>query len=101
MLVRAELLRAVEPAGAAAQGVARRLLTGMHLVDVTRELLDAAGVLCATKRVRTLDAIHLVTAIVAQDRLNAVVTYDVRMAAVATEIGLLVAAPDEVGSPDT
>ncbi len=60
MLARAELLRAVAPAGAAAQGVARRVLAGLHLVDVTREILEAAGVLPATARLKTLDAIHLV-----------------------------------------
>lgn len=98
MLVRAELLRAVAPAGTAAQGAARRLLTGMYLVDVTRELLDAASGLRAATRLRTLDAIHLVTAMVAQDRLTALITYDARMAGAATELGLLVASPPGPGS---
>jgi predicted nucleic acid-binding protein len=62
MLAQAELLRAARPAGAGAIAAARRVLSAVHLVDVTREILERAGTLRVPQRLRTLDAIHLATA---------------------------------------
>lgn len=93
MLAHAELLRAVQHAGEGAASAARRVLAGLHLVDVTREILERAGTLQAPSRLRTLDAIHLATASAVHDRLAAVVTYDARMASAAEALGIAVAAP--------
>jgi uncharacterized protein len=92
-LAHAELLRAAHHVGDEAVATAREVLARLELVDVSRELLDHAGTLAAGQRLRTLDAIHVATASVAGDRLEAFVTYDPRTAQAAAAIGLPVARP--------
>lgn len=89
-LAHAELLRAARRHGPEATQKARHVLAELHLVDVTREVLEHAVTIEA---VRTLDAVHLATAAVAQERLEAVVTYDVRMQEAARAMGFQVVAP--------
>ena len=55
-------------------------------------LLDAAGALDPGV-LRSLDAIHLAAALTVAAQLEAVVTYDPRMAAAARLLGLRVSAP--------
>ena len=93
MLVQAELLRTARRGGPKAVVTARRVLTSFYLVDVTRDVLERAGMVDAGAGLRTLDAIHLVTAATAEERLTAVVTYDLRMAQAAEAMGFAVAAP--------
>jgi predicted nucleic acid-binding protein len=72
------------------QEEAERLLASCLLVDVTDGLLRvAAGLASAT--VRTLDAIHLASAVRVQA--DELVAYDRRLAAAAAERGLAVASP--------
>jgi predicted nucleic acid-binding protein len=54
--------------------------------------LDAAGFL-DWPRLRSLDAIHLATALALGDDLDAIMTYDQRMADAARGFGLRVEAP--------
>ena len=89
----AELIRTVMPVGDEAVSTARRVLTGLHLVDVTRELLERAGALRTASRLGTLGAIHLVTAMAVDHRLDGVVSYDPRLSAAAAELGLGTHAP--------
>jgi len=91
-LARTELVRAVAGAGPAATALARRLLTDLDTVNLTRGLLDSAADLPPI-RLRTLDAIHLAAALRAADGLRAVITYDSRMAAAAAAAGIPVHAP--------
>jgi predicted nucleic acid-binding protein len=91
-LARVEVIRAVRPHGGKAVGRARRLLRRLDLVLLDDELLDAAGALDAGI-LRSLDAIHLAAAEALADDLIAIVTYDDRMTAAATLVGLPVAAP--------
>ena len=93
MLAHAELLRAVQGAGAAAVSTGRLVLSGLDLVDVTREILEAAGSIRTEARLRTLDAIHLATAMAADDRLVEMIVYDDRLRSAAVELGLPTAAP--------
>jgi uncharacterized protein len=92
-LAHTELLRAAQYLGDEAMTTAREVLARVDLVDVSRELLERAGTLAAGQRLRTLDAIHVVTAMVAGDRLEALVTYDLRMADAAAALRLPVARP--------
>jgi uncharacterized protein len=92
-LAHAELLRAAHLVGDDAVATAREVLARLDLVDVSRELLERAGTLAAGQRLRTLDAIHVATASVAGDRLEALVTYDARMAQAAAALGLPIATP--------
>ena len=89
----AELLRAVQGAGAAAASTGRQVHIGLDLVDVTREILEAAGSLRSEARLRTLGAIHLATAMAAGDRLVEMIVYDDRLRLAAAELGLPTAAP--------
>lgn len=91
-LARVEVVRAVRPHGAAAMTRARRLLRCLDLVQLDDELLDEAARLDAGV-LRSLDAIHLAAAQALGDDLDAVITYDARMAAAADLVGLHVEAP--------
>jgi uncharacterized protein len=71
--------------------VERRLL-GVSLVAVTTDILVAAGSLKPVG-IRSLDAIHLATALSLGGELDCVVTYDERMAAAAASLGLDVRTP--------
>ena len=91
-LARTEVVRAVSAQGGRALARARKLLNRIDLVALDDELLDDAGLL-GTSPLRSLDAIHLAAArSLGQDSV-AVVTYDSRMAAAATTLGLDVASP--------
>ena len=92
-LAHAELLRAAHHLGDAAVRTARTVLARVELVDASLELLERAGTLAAGHRLRTLDAIHVATATVAGDRLEALITYDLRIAEAAAALTLPVARP--------
>jgi uncharacterized protein len=91
-LARTELVRALAGAGARVVGQARRILDDLDTINVARGLLDAAADL-RPARLRTLDAIHLAAAQRAGAELRVVLTYDNRMAAAATDLGMAVEAP--------
>ncbi|ODU01653.1 MAG: hypothetical protein ABS81_20085 [Pseudonocardia sp. SCN 72-86] len=67
-------------------------LSRISLVDVSAAVVESAGRL-PDPMLRSLDAIHLATALMVRDDLDAVVTYDDRFAAAATTHGLAVEAP--------
>ena len=92
-LLRVELLRTVRRAGLPRlmEG-ARRHLARIDLIRLDDDLLErAAAIEPATGR--SLDAIHLATALSLGSDLAAVVTYDARMSAAAQALGLPVIAP--------
>ena len=91
-LARTEVLRAVRPVGPAAIAAARRLLQNLNLIRLDDALLDTAGLL-EPMGLRSLDAIHMAAAQLVAPSLDAVVTYDRRMADAATALGFAVAAP--------
>jgi len=91
-LARTEVVRAVRHLGPRATTRARQVLQRIDLVRLDDALLDAAGVLDASV-LRSLDAVHLAAALTVAAQLEAVVTYDARMAAAARLLGLRVAAP--------
>jgi len=91
-LVRVEVPRAVAGSGPAAVQRARRLIATLDLVGLDDALLDAAGALRAVG-LRSLDAIHLASAVELGVDLECLVTYDRRMADAGAAMGLAVAAP--------
>lgn len=92
MLARAEVPRAARRVDPRASARAHVLLDELDLVEIDEELLtDAAKVGDAS--LRTLDAIHLATALALGDELDAVVTYDTRLAEAAEAEGLRVESP--------
>jgi predicted nucleic acid-binding protein len=71
-------------------GEAERLLAESELIGFDRQLLDRAAQL-ASSRLRTLDAIHLATALAVEP--DELVAYDRRLLAAAKRQGLAVASP--------
>lgn len=91
-LARTEVLRALLPAGDEAVARGRGVLQRLDLVRINDRVLNAAGVL-RPPALRSLDAIHLATAVELGEDLRAFVTYDERLAAAATRLGLTVRQP--------
>jgi uncharacterized protein len=91
--LRVELLRTVRRAGLPRlMEEARRQLANIDLIRLDGDLLERAGEI-EPSTVRSLDAIHLATALGLGSDLAAVVTYDARMSAAAQTLGLPVIAP--------
>jgi uncharacterized protein len=91
-LARTEVLRALLLEGDEAVARGRSVLDRVDLIRVNDRILNAAGSLLPVE-VRSLDAIHLATARQLEADLDRVVTYDERMLAVATQLGMRTAAP--------
>lgn len=83
---------AVRHLGPAIAGRAREAVQRLDLVPLDDALLEAAGALDA-RVLRSLDAIHLAAALSLGRQLEALVTYDGRMAGAARLLGMPVAAP--------
>ncbi len=91
-LARTELARALLPRGEAGSASAQATLERLQLVRVNDRVLKLAGSL-QPPELRSLDAIHLATALMLGSDLSAVITYDDRMASAGAALGLKVAAP--------
>ena len=91
-LARTEVPRAVRHLGSAPLRRARRLLRRVDLIRLDDALFDAAAAL-DPRVLRSLDAIHLAAAQQLSSELDAVVTYDERMAEAAELLGFTVEAP--------
>lgn len=91
-LLRTETLRAVRELGPDALTAVREGLRRIELIGIDDRLLDVAGLL-EPAILRTLDALHVASAMTVGDDLEAVVTYDERMAAASRLVGLPVVAP--------
>ena len=92
-LLRTECLRAVRHLGPDALATVREGLRRVDLIGIDDRILDGAGML-EPGVLRTLDAIHLATAMAVGDDLEAIVTYDDRMIAAARLLGLPTASPN-------
>ena len=91
-LLRTEVFRAVRRGAPRRLADARTALTAFTLRVVDDEILEAAGDI-APSSIRSLDAIHLATALRLAPELDAIVTYDRRMIEGARQLGLHVASP--------
>ena len=91
-LARVEVLRALLPAGSAAVASGRAVLVDIDLARITDRVLAAAATLQPVE-LRSLDAIHLATALQLGDDVRQLVTYDERMANAARGLGLRTASP--------
>lgn len=91
-MLRTEAVRAVRHLGPGAMSTVRQGLRTIDLVAIDDRILEAAGVL-EPQILRTLDAIHLATALSIGDDLSEVVTYDARMLEAARLLGLPTASP--------
>jgi predicted nucleic acid-binding protein len=87
-----ELERAVRREAPERLSAVATVLSALHRLAVSSEILARAGELKPAD-VRTLDAIHLASALAVKADLEGVVTYDARMATAAQGLGLVVATP--------
>lgn len=71
---------------------ARAVLDALVLMQVTTEVFEAAALLSPTT-LRTLDALHLASALTLGDELEGMVVYDARLANAASALGIEVVGP--------
>jgi predicted nucleic acid-binding protein len=92
MLGEIETYRAVRRAAAAAEARTATVLAPVAIVPLD-ESVRALALAVEPPALRALDAIHLATALSLGEGLEAVVTYDARLAAAAEAAGLTVLSP--------
>lgn len=92
-IVMVELPRAVMRREPTLLLAAHRLVTQLNTIGLTPDLLEVAATL-QPPTLRSLDAIHLATALRARRRLTAFVTYDKQLLRAATDSGLPVVTPN-------
>lgn len=91
-LSRTELLRAIKRFAPSQAVEGRWLLERVEIVSITTATFEAAGRL-GPDTLRSLDAIHLASALELGDDLEGVVTYDARLAEAAGINGVVAIAP--------
>ena len=89
---RTELVRAVRRLRPDREEAAIALLASLDFIDINREVLTRAATL-PPPQLRSLDAIHLASALALGEELEALLTYDARMAEAARAAGLHVESP--------
>ncbi len=87
-----ELARVCRRLDEGALPAARHVLAGLDLVPLAGEVIEQAA-LVGPPELRSLDAIHLASALVLGASLSAFVAYDARRATAAQAAGLTLAAP--------
>lgn len=73
--------------------VTTRVLSSLILLNLTASLCESAGRIAAEWGVRSLDAIHLASALSQLDKLDGLVTYDQSMSLAAQKLGLRAFSP--------
>lgn len=92
-LLRTETVRALRRSGNTRQiPAARRLLRAVRMIRVDEPLLDRAADL-EPGELRTLDAVHLASALEIGQDLGVMIAYDIRLKAAAHAYGLVVESP--------
>ena len=91
-LAKVEVVRACRRIEADALPEARALLAALDLIPLTSDVLDDAADVGETL-LRSLDAIHLASALTIRDELSAFVAYDLRLGDAAAVAGLPVVRP--------
>lgn len=91
-LGRVEVLRAARRVGGPAVAEARAVVAGLDLIPLDRAVQDIACDL-GDPLLRTLDALHLASALAIAEELTAFVAYDDGLTNAARNAGLMVTAP--------
>jgi predicted nucleic acid-binding protein len=98
-LARVEVMRAARraSAGPIAERRAEEILAGLHLLKIDSDILGRASRL-GPPALRSLDAIHLASALSLGDDLGAMAVYDTGLATAAAASGMEILAPGVTGS---
>lgn len=95
-LTHVEVIRAARRGDASAttilEGRAREVIAAVNLLAITEKVLELAAMM-EPNGLRSLDAIHLASALAMGSDLGAMVTYDMALAAAARSAGIEVLAP--------
>ena len=91
-LVRVEVVRACARVDARARGIAEQVVRALDLVAVDDELLDRAAQV-GPSALRSLDAIHVASALLVSDALGVVIAYDERLTQAMAASGLPTTTP--------
>jgi predicted nucleic acid-binding protein len=91
-LVRVEVVRACARVDARARDIAEEVVRALDLITVDDDLLDRAARVDPSA-LRSLDAIHVASALLVSDALGVVIAYDERLAQAMAAVGLPTAAP--------
>jgi predicted nucleic acid-binding protein len=94
-LARVEVLRAARRVGEPVLAEARAVVGDLDLIPLDRAVQDVACDI-GNPLLRTLDALHLASALLLGDALSAFIAYDHRLVEGARAAGLAVAAPGQV-----
>jgi predicted nucleic acid-binding protein len=86
-LARIEVIRAVRRKGPVEEKSARLLMASVDSVDITDQIINEAGRI-GRLQLRSLDAIHLATALELRSALTGFVAYDRRLLDAAAALGL-------------
>ena len=97
-LGRVEVLRAARRVGDLVAAEARAVVDELDLVPLDRAVQDVACDI-GDPLLRSLDALHLASALLLGTALTAFITYDHRLATAARAAGLVVAAPGQASPP--
>ncbi len=95
---RIEVLRAARRIGGQVLAEARAVVADLDLVPLDRSVQDVACDI-GDPLLRTLDALHLASALLLGDALTALVAYDHRLATGARGAGLVVVMPEQEPRP--
>jgi predicted nucleic acid-binding protein len=93
-LGRVEVLRAARRIGGRALAEARAVVGDIDLIPLDRAVQDLASDI-GHPLLRTLDALHLASAILLSDELTAFIAYDQRLTSAAQAAGLAVTTPGQ------
>jgi predicted nucleic acid-binding protein len=89
---RIEVLRATRRRDESHLSRAREVLETFSEFEITEAIMETAAMV-GSPHLRTLDAIHLATAMENASGMRALITYDTRLAQAARDLGLPVASP--------
>lgn len=92
-LARIEVIRVVQRISPQNLGLARTELAKISLIPVGEAVIRIAESFADAPTLRSLDAIHLASALLVQSSIKGLITYDKNMAIAAKEFGLNVISP--------
>lgn len=91
-LMRIEALRTARRLEGSFLAATRQALRAVHFIALSRSVCDLAAEI-GPEDIRSLDAIHLASALLLGDELQGIVTYDSRLASAAEAAGLQIMQP--------
>jgi len=90
---RIEVVRTIQCTNPEILGFAKVELSKLILVPISHAVIRIAESFAGLATLRSLDAIHVASALLMQDSIEGLITYDIQMARNAKELGLVVHSP--------